>query len=57
MSHGANVRGFEPEGHRRRSLQVMAGPYRWIKHPKGQAWVGLMVLTYRLRPEESFPLM
>jgi hypothetical protein len=51
------MRGSGPEGRRRRSVQVTAGPNRQSRHLKGLARAALEVLTYRLRPEGSFPRM
>jgi hypothetical protein len=55
MLQDDGMRGSEPGGRRRRTVLFRAGPNRRSTHQKGLAWVALKVLTYRLRPEGSFP--
>ena len=51
------MRGFEPTGRRRRNVQVTAGADRPSKRQKGLMRAALVVLTYRVRTEVSFPGM
>ncbi len=49
------MKGNDHEGRRRWSVQTNAGPYARSKHLKGLVRVALVVMTYRLWPEGSFP--
>lgn len=49
------MKGSEPDGRRRWSVQANAGPYARNKRLKGLVRVALVVMTYRLWPEGSFP--